>query len=127
MIAPTPAATSMPLWRSRLRDARFLRHLNMCHFRCGSRNFLCDWIWRRRTHRSLTYRSFGKNSGRSRRGNFRSNGGTETRGAFLRLGLPIGATEALGRGHIPLAGILGVAIGFEIARQLKGHHGVACF
>jgi len=45
----------------------------------------------------------------------------------LRFGLPIRAAEALGRRYVPLAGILGVANGFEITREFKGDHGVAGF
>jgi|GEM_PF-6612410 len=127
MIPPTTAAASMPFRWGRSRGARFLRRLDLCHFRCGRCSFLCDWLWRQRTPRVLACRNFRRISRSRWRGNFRSDGGTKTRGVFLRLGLPIGATEALCRGHIPFAGILGLAIGFEIARQFKGDHGVTRF
>lgn len=127
MITPATAAAAMPLRWGRNRRARFWRRLDVGHCRCGSSNSLRGWLWRQRTRRSLTHRNFWQISSSRGRGNFRSDGGTKTRSAFLRLGLPIGATETLRRGHIPLAGVLGLAIGFEIARQLKGDHGVARF
>jgi len=49
------------------------------------------------------------------------------RGAFLRLGLPIGAAEAFGGGEIPPAGISGISDGFQIARQFERDHRVASF
>jgi hypothetical protein len=58
---------------------------------------------------------------------FRRLRGAEPGSAFLRLGLPVGAAEALGGGEIPPAGIGGIPNGFEIARQFKRNHGVARF
>ncbi len=127
MIPPTTAAASVPLRRSTFSGARFLGRLSLFHFRRGSSSFLRDWLWRERTHRGVACRNFWQISGSGWRGDFRSHGCTKTRGAFLRLGLPIGATEALRRGHVPFAGIFGFAIRLEIARQLKGDHGVARF
>jgi hypothetical protein len=58
---------------------------------------------------------------------FRRLGGSQPRGAFLRLGLPIGAAEAFGGGEIPPAGINGISDGFQITRQLERDHCVASF
>jgi len=127
MITSATAATAMSLCGGRSRGACFLRRLDVRHFCRGSSSFLRGWLWRQRFGRSLAYCNIGQIGRNWGRGNLRSNSGAKTRGTFLRLGLPIGTTEALGRGHVPLAGILGVAIGFEIARQLKGHHGVPRF
>ena len=49
------------------------------------------------------------------------------RGGFLRLGFPIGATEAFARGGIPLGGFGVLAGSFKIASELKRDHGVASF
>src|SRR5690242_19907405 len=59
--------------------------------------------------------------------NFGWLGGAKSRGAFLRLGLPIGAAEAFGSGEIPPAGIPGISRGFKVARQFERNHGIASF
>jgi len=110
MITPTTAATSVPLRRSTFSGARFLGRLSLWHFRLGSRSHLRDRFGRQRTHSGFAWRNFWQISGSGWRGNFRSNGSAKTRGAFLRFGFPIGTTEARRRGHVPLAGILGLAI-----------------
>lgn len=127
MIPPATTAASVPPCRSAFSGARFWRRLSLCYFRRGRRSLLRNWLWRGRTHRDVACRNCLQICGSGWRGDFRSHSCAKTRGAFLSLGLPIGATEALRRGHVPLAGIFGFAIRLEITRQLKGDHGVARF
>ena len=64
-----------------------------------------------------------RNGGRD----FRRFRGAQPSGAFLCLGLPVGAAESFGGGEIPPAGFSGIPDGFEIARKLERDHGVAGF
>ena len=46
---------------------------------------------------------------------------------LLRFGFPIGPAKAFGSGQVPFGGFGILTTSFEIARQFKRNHGIACF
>src|ERR1700739_222571 len=100
MATPSAPMTRTPIGGCK---AALDRGLGFGFYRCGlSFNFLGQGFGFSRFLRLTRARSFFRLAGWSR--DLRRFRRAEARGAFLRLGLPVGASEAFGGGEVPCAG-----------------------